>query len=105
MQILKEIDEKENALRLQLSVVCSLEVLVGGARWRCSLEVLVGGARWRCSLEVLVGGAQDRVSVLKRAERTIEELRYENQQQQQHLGRNFFFLLFQIIFRIKHIFY
>jgi hypothetical protein len=27
MQILKEIDEKENALRLQLSVVCSLEVL------------------------------------------------------------------------------
>jgi hypothetical protein len=34
---------------------------------------------------VLVGGAQDRVSVLKRAERTIEELRYKNQQQQQQL--------------------
>jgi hypothetical protein len=34
---------------------------------------------------VLVGGAQDRVSVLEGAERTIEELRYENQQQQQRL--------------------
>jgi hypothetical protein len=34
---------------------------------------------------VLVGDAQDRVSVLERDERTIEELRYENQQQQQQL--------------------
>jgi hypothetical protein len=31
---------------------------------------------------VFVGGAQDHVSVLERAARTIEELRYENQQQQ-----------------------
>ena len=40
----------------------SLEVVVGGSRWRKSLEKavggVVGGSRWRKSLEEVVGSVQ-----------------------------------------------